>query len=110
MKPNKDILTLTEVSRTAIEEASYFEEQIGTYGDEAEIVDTMIEAIEDCYTTASVAQKMSEWLALNPGKIEGNPLLIVSLCTEVAAAVRKEASMGIHGSLINRDTGEKVWH
>lgn len=104
-----DAVLISQVIQTAIDEAGYFEEQMG-YGDHSDgISDTMVEAIEDCYTTAAVAQKMSEWLALNPGRIEGNALLIVSLCTEVAAAVRKEMRAGIHATHISR-TGERVCH
>jgi hypothetical protein len=104
-----DAVLISRVIQTAIDEAGYFEEQLGACDSDHELSDTMIEAIEDCYTTAAVAQKMSEWLALNPGKIEGNALLIVSLCTEVAAAVRKEMRAGIHATHISR-TGERVCH
>ena len=110
MKSKREVQSLSEVMHRAIEDAQYFEEQIAASSEGFEgIDDRMHNAIEDCYTTAAVAQKLSEWIALHPGDIEGDAMLIVTLCTEVAAAVRKEASLGIHATIMNQE-GARTWH
>ena len=107
MNKTKIHTKLEAIARAAISEANYAEDN----SDFADISSSslIVEAIEDLYTTAATCQTLSEWIALSPESINSEDMAIVTLITEVTAAVRKEMMMGVQGSLINTN-GEKTWH